>query len=168
MLLRLAITRPEGIVYAAIAGFFRLVMAIQKKKLETDWLVARLLLDSIRCIPDVAMELHWVGWPNTYYAKLDGENRFKPFRFGSGGWLYSTVIFEPYWIAYLLPLYAIGLATLKDRRRYFVLAITLLGTILICWNGKASGFIIPFSGDKLPEFWTPIQSTGTTEGSFSS
>ncbi|MEC7240828.1 MAG: hypothetical protein VXW32_06285 [Myxococcota bacterium] len=154
----LAITRPEGIVYAAIAGFFRLILAIQSRNVVRPigkWL-------AFFWLPFFAYQawrwsyFGWT-WPNTYYAKLDGEDRFKPFRFGSRGWLYTTNYFRAYWIAYLIPLYAIGLATLRDRRRYFVLSITLLGVVMLCWDGTSDGFLIPFEDRHLPQWWPPIR-----------
>ena len=133
----LAITRPEGIVYAAIAGFFRLIMAIQAKRVVKPilaWL-------AVFWIPFLAYHLwryNYFGWlwPNTYYAKLDGEDRFKPFRFGGRGWVYASKYMKAYWLVYLLPLYAVGLATITDVRRYFVLFLTAIGMMLFLWTGR--------------------------------
>jgi hypothetical protein len=156
--LGLAITRPEGIVYAAIAGFFRLILAIRARNIVRP-IATWLAVFWLPFIAYHALRYSYYGWPwpNTYYAKLDGENRFKPFRFGSRGWLYATNYLRAYWIAYLLPLYAIGLATLKDRRRYFVLGLTLFGMVLLLWNGRGSGFVFPFENQHLPAWFSPIQ-----------
>ena len=156
--LGLAITRPEGIVYAAIAGFFRLILAIRARNVVKPiaaWVVAFW----VPFLAYQAIRYSYFGWPwpNTYYAKLDGENRFKPFRFSGRGWLYSTNYMRAFWLAYFLPLYAIGLATLKDRRRYFVLGLTALGIVVLLWNGRGTGFVFPFENQHLPAWISPIQ-----------
>jgi len=156
--LGLAITRPEGIVYGAIAGLFRLILAIQARQVIKP-IAAWLAVFWVPFLAYHAWRYSYFGWswPNTYYAKLDGENRFKPFRFGSRGWMYTTNYMRAYWIAYLLPLYAIGLVTLRDRRRYFVLGITVLGMFLLLWNGRGNGFVFPFDNQLLPAWFSPIQ-----------
>ena len=156
--LGLAITRPEGIVYAAIAGFFRLILAIRARNVVKP-IAAWVAAFWVPFLAYQAIRYSYFGWPwpNTYYAKLDGENRFKPFRFSGRGWLYSTNYMRAFWLAYFLPLYAIGLATLKDRRRYFVLGLTVLGIVVLLWNGRGTGFVFPFENQHLPAWVSPIQ-----------
>ena len=147
----LAMTRPEGILYAALAGGFRLLLAIRERRVVKPilyWLIAF-------WVPFAAYQawrLNYFGWawPNTYYAKLDGEDRFKPWEFGRRGWAYTANYMRAYFLAYILPLYAIALVGLRDRRRWMVVALTALGAFLLLWDGE-------LAGEWPPGWWTTVE-----------
>jgi len=133
----LAMTRPEGILYAAIAGFFRLIMALRQGPVIRPILAWLAVFWVPFCIYH-AWRFSYFGWewPNTYYAKLDGENRFKPFKWNVRGWLYVRNHLRAYFLGFALPLYAIALVGLKDARRWLVLGLTSLGAVVFFWNGR--------------------------------
>ena len=147
----LAMTRPEGILYAAIAGGFRLLLALRDKRVVRPvglWLVAFFA----PFIAYQAWRLSYFGWPwpNTYYAKLDGENRFQPWKFGTKGWAYVENYMKAYLLAYIMPLYAIALVGLRDRRRWIVVGLTLVGAPLFLWDAS-------LSFEWLPSWWTAVE-----------
>lgn len=135
--LGLALTRPEGIVYAAVGGFMRLVVAIRDRQLVRpilSWL-------AVFWVPFAlyqAWRYNYFAWifPNTYYAKLDGEDRFQPWKWDTRGWKYIRNYFSAFGFSYVMPLFAVGMLTLRDRRRWIVVALTALGAILWAWNGR--------------------------------
>ncbi len=135
-LLGLSITRPEGIAYAAIGGFFVLLRAIQMGK----WMhVLRWVV--VFWAPFLvyhAWRYWYFAWefPNTYYAKLDGENRFQPWRWRSRGWKYINNYMRAYGLAFSLPLFAVAMVGLKDARRWLVVLGTAIGATLLLWNGQ--------------------------------
>ena len=134
--LGLSVTRPEGIVYAALGGFFLLLRAIAWRKPVhvLRWLVvfwAPFLVYQ-------AWRYNYFAWefPNTYYAKLDGENRFQPWRWRTRGWKYIINYTSAYGIAYALPAYAVAMVGLRDARRWLVVLGTSIGALVMLWNGQ--------------------------------
>ncbi len=150
LFLGLAITRPEGICYAAVGGLFRLVLAIRQghvvKPIAT-WL-------AVFWIPFGLYHLWrydyfgW-AWPNTYYAKLDGEDRFQPWKWKTRGWRYLSNYGKAFWIGFALPLYAVGFTTLRDRRRWLVVGLTVVGGVLLVADGKWPSALI----EARPSWW---------------
>jgi hypothetical protein len=137
LFLLLAISRPEGICYAAVGGLFRLVLAIRQGHVIGPiamWL-------GVFWVPFAAYHawrfdyFAW-EWPNTYYAKLDGENRFQPWKWKTRGWRYMANYGKAFWLGFALPVYLIGLTTLRDRRRWLVVLLTLVGGVLLIGNGR--------------------------------
>ncbi len=150
LFLLLAITRPEGICYAAVGGLFRLVLAVRQgvvfKPIAT-WL-------AVFWIPFGLYHLWrfdyfgW-AWPNTYYAKLDGEDRFQPWKWKTRGWKYLANYGRAFWLAFALPIYAVGFTTLRDRRRWLVVALTVIGGVLLVADGKWPSALI----EGRPSWW---------------
>lgn len=137
LFLGLACTRPEGIVYAAGGGFFRLVLALRKPKPWRPvllWLVVFFLPFGLY----QAWRYNYFAWPfaNTYYAKLDGENRFVPWRWSGRGWTYFRNYARAYGLAFVSPLFLIGMLRLKDWRKWLVVGLTAFGVMAILWNGR--------------------------------
>ncbi len=150
LFLGLAITRPEGICYAAVGGLFRLVLAIRQGhvfKPIAVWL-------AVFWIPFGLYHLWrydyfgW-AWPNTYYAKLDGEDRFQPWKWKTRGWRYLTNYGKAFWLGFALPLYAVGFTTLRDRRRWLVVVLTVIGGVLLLADGKWPSALI----EGRPTWW---------------
>ncbi len=137
LFLMLAMTRPEGIVYAAVAGFFRLVAAVRDRNFVTP-ILAWLAVFFGPFLVYSAWRYSYFAWefPNTYYAKLDGENRFQPWRWTSRGWKYTNNYLRAYGLAYAAPLFAIALVRLKDWRKWLVVTATVLGAVLLLWDGR--------------------------------
>ena len=137
LFLLLAVTRPEGIVYAALAGLFRLVFAIRDRNVVGP-IVRWLAVFFVPFVAYHAWRYSYFAWefPNTYYAKMDGENRFRPWQWNTRGWKYVVNFFKAYGFAYVLPLFAVGLVGLKDRRRWLVVLATVIGAALLLWNGR--------------------------------
>lgn len=137
LFLGLAMTRPEGIVYAALAGLFRLIWAIRDRNV-TGPIVRWVVLFFVPFVAYHAWRYSYFAWefPNTYYAKMDGENRFRPWQWNTRGWKYIVNWSRAYGVAYVLPLFAVGLVGLKDRRRWLVVLATALGATLLLWNGR--------------------------------
>jgi len=151
--LGLAITRPEGLLYAAVGGFFRLVMAVTRRQSLAP-IVKWLAVFWGPFLTYHAWRFQYFGWewPNTYYAKLDGENRFQPFKWNAKGWLYAGNYSRAYFLAYALPLYAVGLVGLRSRwRRWVVLTLTVIGAVLLFWNGKDG-----FPMTDRPSWWADV------------
>lgn len=153
--LGLAITRPEGILYAAVGGLFRLLAALAGRQS----LVPILKWLGVFWLPFAAYHawrysyFAW-EWPNTYYAKLDGENRFLPFKWTARGWKYAGNYSRAYFLVYALPLYAVGLVGLRRRwSRWLVLGLTAIGAALLLWDAR-SGFAM----EQRPEFWPQVVS----------
>ncbi len=148
--LLLALTRPEGICYAAVGGLFRLVLAIRHGPVLrpiATWL-------GVFWLPFVAYHawrydyFAW-EWPNTFYAKLDGEDRFQPWKWKTRGWRYLSNYGRAFWLAFALPLYALALATLRDRRRWLVVALTVVGGLLLVSDGRWPTSIV----EHRPSWW---------------
>ncbi|HJN75836.1 MAG TPA: hypothetical protein QGF58_18040 [Myxococcota bacterium] len=137
LFLGLAVTRPEGIVYAAVAGLFRLVFAIRDKNVVGP-IVRWVVVFFLPFVAYHAWRYHYFAWefPNTYYAKMDGENRFRPWQWNVRGWKYVVNFFRAYGFAYILPVFAVALVGLKDRRRWLVVLATVIGATLLLWNGR--------------------------------
>ncbi len=148
----LAITRPEGILYAAIGGFFRLAGALIDRRGYLDvakWLA--LFWGPFALYHAWRYSYFAWEWPNTYYAKLDGENRFKPLNWNGGGWRYIRRYGAATFLGAALPLYGAGLVTLRDKRKWLLVGLTAVVATLLLWDGKAG-----FDRDMRPEFWSDL------------
>ncbi|MCB9763020.1 MAG: hypothetical protein H6739_24685 [Alphaproteobacteria bacterium] len=138
LFLGLALTRPEGILYAAMGGFTRLLLAVRDRRLVGPilrWLVvfwAPFLVYHAWRYNYFAWE-----WPNTYYAKLSGEDRFQLWKWNTRGWRYLRNYMSAFGFAFILPVFALGLTTLRDWRRWLVVGLTALGAVLYLWDGRA-------------------------------
>lgn len=136
--LGLALTRPEGILYAAMGGLMRLIVAVRDRQVLRpilSWLAVFWLPFGLY----FAWRYNYFGWlfPNTYYAKLDGEDRFQPWKWDTRGWKYARNYFSAFGFSYVMPLFAVGLVTLRDRRRWIAVALTAVGATLWAWNGRS-------------------------------
>lgn len=135
----LAATRPEGIAYGAVGGFFSLVLALRNGK---GWVRKVGLWLGVFFVPYGLFQtwrVSYFAWPfpNTYYAKVDGENRFQPWRWTSRGWDYLRNYLRAYHLGMFAPLIGLGLVTLKDWRKWVFTFGALLAGILIVWDGRA-------------------------------
>lgn len=126
----LALTRPDGIMYAAIGGFWCMVYNLNAGRglaPAVKWL-------STFFIPFIAYQTwryNYFAWefPNTYYAK-DKQHRIADYNWR--GWKYLKRWSHELWQGYFLPLYIFGVVGSK-RWRWTIALLTsvVLGFILI-------------------------------------
>ncbi len=139
LFLGVALTRPEGIAYAALGGFAAMGFALQDGRgLRPTffWLVVFFLPFGAYH----AIRFDYFAWtfPNTYYAKL-GNRTAAPLDWDARGWTYvrryAGLTFPKdspgpgLGQGYLLPLYLIGLLGAAGRRGW--LAAALATTLLL-------------------------------------
>ncbi len=147
----LTMTRPEGLMYASIGLFARVLGSVASRRpLATATWVATF------AVPFGlynAWRLWYFAWPfpNTYYAKLGKGTSFRPFSWTGGGWKYIKKYLVDHGVVYVLPLLAFALAPLRRRRRWVgILALVVL-SVLVLWDGRQG--IKEFE----PAWWGPIR-----------
>ncbi|MFT4975296.1 MAG: hypothetical protein ACI8S6_001183 [Myxococcota bacterium] len=131
----LTMTRPEGVMYAALGAIALVLYSVADRKplRVLSWLL-------IFSVP-FALYNGWRYWyfawelPNTYYAKL-GVDRFHPYSWNAKGWKYIKNYTIEYGIVFGLPLlfFALGGGRELWRRRLSVGLIAALA-LLIFWSG---------------------------------
>jgi hypothetical protein len=127
----LAITRPEGILYAALGGFWAMVLSLWTHRsilLTVKWLA----LFFLPFTAYQALRYSYFAWPfpNTYYAKL-GDKDFLPFAWNARGWKYLRDWSHILWHGYLFPVYALGLIGKRPGSRLSIAGATLVFTLLL-------------------------------------
>jgi len=147
----LTMTRPDGMMYAAIGGLARIMVAVANRRLRglVGWVLVLVL-------PFVAYN-GWRYWyfawpfPNTYYAKLGAGNTFQPFGWNTRGWHQVTEYFRVSGVAYGLPLLPMAMTGMRGWRRWLgIVAIAWLA-VVIGWDGR-QGIA------HLPDWWRPVSS----------
>ncbi|MDP6934737.1 MAG: hypothetical protein QGG40_17585, partial [Myxococcota bacterium] len=148
--LLLTMTRPEGLMYAAIALFARVVFAIADRRVGP--VVSWVLLFGVGWVAYNAWRYWYFSWPfpNTYYAKLGSGNRFKPFRWTLGGWKYVINYMVTHGMVYGLPLLLAALVGLRRWRKWVWFTACLVLAGLILWDGREG--LKP-----IPSWWRPWQ-----------
>jgi hypothetical protein len=146
----LAMTRPEGIVYA-VFGLLALGMdavATRRIKPILQWTVSLLVPFALYQF----WRYQYFAWemPNTYYAKLHQGTPFRPFGWTVKGWKYVNKHLVNYGIVYAIPVIALGLTGLRRWRRWLWVFLLVVLSALILWDGKAGL-------DRLPDWWRPFQ-----------
>jgi tetratricopeptide (TPR) repeat protein len=126
----LALTRPDGIMYAALGGFWCMVYNLHGGRglaPTVKWLATFFIPFTIYH----AWRYNYFAWefPNTYYAK-DKQHRIADFNWR--GWKYLKRWSHELWQGYFLPIYIIGVVGSRRWRWVGALLIsTVLGFILI-------------------------------------
>jgi arabinofuranosyltransferase len=145
-----AMTRPEGLLFFAVAGLYRLLCKVARdwrlvpRKHELLWLGAFAAL----FVPYFAWRWSYYGWPfpNTFYVKASGGPETWKL-----GLYYLRRFAEDYGAFFFLPLTLLGWAPRGDRRRrsLFLLA-SLLGAVFAAYTVSVGGdfmglyrFILP-------------------------
>lgn len=116
--LGVGLTRPEGILYAALAGGWWAIWCVADGK---GWRKI-LAWAGIYWVPYGAF-LAWRVWyfawplPNTYYAKVLSQGSF-PLRWYARGWEQIRDFADRLWTGFFLPIYALGLIGFTGWRRW--------------------------------------------------
>lgn len=142
----LAVTRPEGVGYAALLGLVQLV-ATAARRGPADALRWAFVAVPLFLAPFVAWHAAtdaYFGFPlpNTYYAKL-GADKFDPTVFNGKGWRYVRGFLLESGVGFVLPAFLLaagaGRSATFDRRLLAVLAGALVAVILVVVPGM--GFL---------------------------
>lgn len=143
-----AMSRPEGVMYAAVAFLFTAVTQLRRGRFG---FVAIWLLGF--AVPFGAWQA-WRYWyfawphPNTYYAKVL-ENTFQPFGWKVKGWQYIKNYLLTSGTAWALPLLLVGLVGLAGWRRWVVAVTLFLLPPLLFWDAREG---LPH----IPHWWRPM------------
>jgi len=150
----LAMTRPEGLAYGAIAGFALLLDAVAKRSVRR--LPVWVLTLALPLVAYHGWRYWYFAWefPNTYYAKLGKGTAFKPWSWTTGGWKYIKKYLTNHGVVYVLPIFAVATAGLRTRMRWVGLTVTALLGVLVFWDGKAGLDAIGI--DPLPDGWRAV------------
>ncbi len=158
----LCASRPEGIMYALIAGGLRGWHALFSAEGRSMGLGARarviLSWTAVLVIPLIAFHA-WRYWyfawefPNTYYAKLGTGKAFKPFSWTKKGWKYIVGWSGPHGGAVLLGVVVLGLVGLGKRTRWLAIGLILSLGLLLGWDGEQGLGTVPSWFAKAQEHW---------------
>jgi hypothetical protein len=136
LFLGIALTRPEGILYAAVGGFAAMAFSLADRRGARP----TLLWLAVFFVPFGAyhaLRFDYFAWlfPNTYYAKL-GDRNAAPFDWDANGWRYMRqfaglgfrkgALGPGLGHGYLLPLYLLGLLGAAGRRAWLALAFATI------------------------------------------
>jgi hypothetical protein len=143
--LLLALTRPEGLGYAALAGFAYLVGTRGR-----GWRPAAIWAGVVLG-PYLALELvriWYFAWPlpNTFYAKITGRAN-APLNWSGRGWNQMREWADRLWQGWLAPVYAVGLTGLGRRSTRIALGVVGLLAVLLLWPGPEDLQRLPFWPD---------------------
>lgn len=129
----LSMTRPDGIAYAAIALFGRVLGTLARRQWKA--LPIWILAFGIPYAAYNAWRYDYFAWwfPNTYYAK---EKVFKPFGWTQGGWKQVKEYGTQYGIVYAAPLVVVALTGLSRWRRWVGAVLLVVYAVLLLWDGR--------------------------------
>ena len=147
----LALTRPEGLVYAGLAAL--LVFDRSARRVGLRWLgVLGGLLVAWH-----AWRISYFAWPfpNTYYAKLGRDGVFQPFGWNAAGWHYIRSWFSLHHAAWGLPLVALALVGAQLRRWWLLVLGPGALAALVAFDGSWSG--APAWWDVLEPYWVHVR-----------
>ncbi|MEQ1566771.1 MAG: hypothetical protein ABMA64_14105 [Myxococcota bacterium] len=154
-----ALTRPEGILYSAVAGFCAMVFHLHARRSIAStvaWLV-------LFFVPWTAYQLvhYWYfAWPlpNTYYAKL-GE-RTEPRMVWTGkAWNWSRRFFHEMGQAYFLPIWILGVIG-DGRLRYAIATAVFVAVGLTIELSHDQRWLLPVVvGGIWAAFWLGLRAT---------
>jgi hypothetical protein len=172
----LSITRPEGIVYAAFAGFWAMLLTIEARSGGLREAVAggngrTIAAAAGRALAPTGawLALFFVPWcvyqvvhydyfahmfANTYYAKR-GDKTFNLYTWNNRGWKYARNYAHELWRGYLIPLFVFGLlGNRKTRGLIATVSLLLLGLVLL-YPGPDALADTPFWPDLIaPKWWS--------------
>ena len=141
-----AMTRPEGLLVAAVLGVTRLLCnAIQRRwTVRQDFIAAGLFL--VLWAPWFAWRWHYYGWPfpNTYYVKASGSwtgGEAMAHKMWSGGTYYLWTWIKQTRLVYALPIALLGLVAVRPRTPRFALGVAcaLLAAVYLPYTASVGG-----------------------------
>ena len=156
----LCISRPEGLMYAGLAGICRTVFVLFPVGEDVHRSLGRrigLLVGwaSIVLVP-LALYQYWrytyFGWefPNTYYAKLGTGRAFKPYAWERKGWRYIQSWLLHHGTVGVLPLVMLTMTGLRRWRWVLPTCFIVFLSVMCLWDGR-SGI------DTTPEYFRLFQ-----------
>ena len=130
----LTMTRPDGVMYAALGLFARVLGTVARRQWAALplWIVAF----AVPYGAYNAWRYDYFAWwfPNTYYAK---EKDFRPFNWSGGGWKQIREYTTQYWVVYAAPLVVVALTGLSTWRRWVGLVVLAFFATFLLWDGRA-------------------------------
>ncbi|NCG21535.1 MAG: hypothetical protein GWP91_21185 [Rhodobacterales bacterium] len=123
----LAISRPEALIYAAIAGFFTMVWHLvdgRGLKPTAQWLLTFWLPFTGYHV----LRYLYFAWelPNTYYAKIGEHREPMPLKWTGRGWKYLRNWADTLHQGELVPVYLLGVVGSHRWRPMMALGLTIL------------------------------------------
>jgi hypothetical protein len=153
----LAMTRPEGIAYAAFAGVALVLDAVATRRLRPllAWVPTLLVPFALY----QAWRYSYFAWefPNTYYAKQHHGRPFRPFGWTVKGWKYINRYLLNYGIVAALPVLALGLFGTVKWRKWLVGGLLAVLAALVLWDGSAGLGDQAEAWPELPKLWVKIR-----------
>ena len=135
--LLLALTRPDGLMYAAIGGFFAMVFTLRAGR---GWrpTILWLLTFWLPYLAFIAIRLWYFAWPlpSTFYAKTATRNTWlSMYKWYARGWNQVKLYCQGTWTGYFLPVFVFGMLGTRGIRGKVAVAITGLGAALLLAPG---------------------------------
>lgn len=157
--LGLALTRPDGILYGALGGFYAMVAALSAGRGIRSTIAWLLMF----FVPYGAYEawsyvyFAW-WWPNTFYAKTLGD-KVLWLNFANAGlkylrnWGYETGI------GWFLPVFVAGLTGLRGWRRWLAVAASVVSAFALLYPSSPMTDTFEAWPDDLPIFdgWNEVR-----------
>ena len=139
----LAITRPEGILYGAFAGFLAMLYTLRNGRgigPTFRWLFTFFLPWGVYHF----WRFSYFSWefPNTYYGKMNNKEP-DPFAWNKRGWRYVRNWAHFNWQGYLLPVYVLGLLGGKQGWRVMAAVATTFIASFAIWFGTFTRALFP-------------------------
>ncbi len=130
----LTMTRPDGVMYAALGLFGRLLGTVARRQWSATalWIVAF----AVPFVGYNAWRYDYFGlpFPNTYYAK---EKDFKPFNWTGGAWKQVRDYTTMYGVIYAAPLAVVAMTGLSTWRRWVGVVVLAFLAVFLLWDGRA-------------------------------
>ncbi len=138
--LLLALTRPDGLLYAAIGGFFAMVFTLRAGR-GFKPTILWLLTFWTPYLAFIAIRTWYFAWPlpSTFYAKTATRETWSNMHKWYGrGWKQVSTYSQVTWTGFLLPLFVFAMAGTKGKRAAWALGIIAIGTAMLMVPGPES------------------------------
>jgi hypothetical protein len=135
--LGVGLTRPEGTLYAAVAGlWFAIFCLIDRRGIRP--IISWVLMYWVPMLLFVAARLWYFAYPlpNTYYAKFVTQGNF-PLRWYQRGWMQVREYSDRLWQGWFLPVYVFGLLGLTGKRGRLAVGVSVVVGLMLLVPGPA-------------------------------